>query len=125
MCESIDSDLAFGINLEILKLIALAPIAILKGIEETFDPNIAIAYKIKQAAEGLGAPDISIIPYSVPLMLPPPVGPAIPLIPPWGYIYWGISAAETAINWQKNGIGGIGFDPSGSFDFKNPFKSEC
>jgi len=125
LCESTDSDLAFGINLEILKLLLLAPIAILKGIEETFDPNIAIAYKIKQAAEGLGAPDISIIPYSIPLMLPPPYGPAIPLIPPWGYIYWGISAAETAINWQKNGIGGIGIDPSGSFNFKNPFKSDC
>lgn len=125
LCEAIDSDLAFGINLEILKLIAQAPIAILKGIEETFDPNIAIAYKLKQAAEGLGVPDISIIPYSVPLMLPPPLGPAIPLIPPWGYIYWGISAAETTLNWQKNGIGGIKPDPNFDFDFKNPFKPDC
>ena len=125
LCESIDSDLAFGINLEILKLLLLAPIAILKGIEETFDPNIAIAYRIKQAAEGLGAPDISIIPYSAALMIPPPLGPAIPLIPPWGYIYWGISAVETAINWKKNGIGGIDIDPNFDFDFKNPFKSDC
>lgn len=125
LCESTDSDFAFGINLEILKLIAQAPIAILKGIEETFDPNIFIAHKLKQAAEGLGVPDISIIPYSAPLMVPPPLGPAIPLIPPWGYIYWGISAAETALNWQKNGIGSIKPDPNFDFDFKNPFKSDC
>lgn len=125
LCEATDLNLSFGINLEILKLIAQAPIAILKGIEETFDPNIFIAHKLKQAAEGLGAPDISIIPYSAPLMIPPPVGPAIPLIPPWGFIYWGISAGETALNWQKNGIGSIKPDPNFDYEFKNPFKSDC
>lgn len=125
LCESIDSDLSFGFNLEIAKLIAQAPIAIIKGIEETFDPNIAIAYRLKQAAESLGAPDVSIIPYSAPLLLPPPAGPAIPIIPPWGFIYWGISAAETALSWQKNGAGNIDFDDNGSFDFVNPFKPKC
>jgi len=124
-CQTSDLNFNFGFDVEILKFIAQSPIQIIKGLEETFDPNIAIASKIKLAAESLGAPDISIIPYSAPLLIPPPFGPAIPLIPPWGYIYWGISAGESAQNWS-NGfkVGGIP-DLSGSFQKKNPFKSSC
>lgn len=124
-CETSDLNFNFGFDVEILKFIAQTPIQIIKGLEETFDPNIVIASKLKLAAESLGAPDISIIPYSAPLLIPPPFGPAIPLIPPWGYIYWGISAGEAAQSWS-NGfkVGGIP-DFSGSFQKKNPFKSSC
>lgn len=118
---------SFGFELEIAKIIAQTPIQIIKSIEETYDPNIAIASKLKQAAELVGAPDLSIIPYSSLLMVPPPFGPAIPLIPPLGFIYWGISAAETVVNTAK-GNNSVGFD----FDFsvsgpqkKDPFKSDC
>jgi len=124
-CQVSDLNFSFGFDVEILKFIAQAPIQIIKGLEETFDPNIAIASKLKLAAESLGAPDVSIIPYSAPLLIPPPFGPAIPLIPPWGYIYWGISAGEAAQSWS-NGfkVGGIP-DFSGSFQKKNPFKPLC
>jgi hypothetical protein len=124
-CETSDLNFSFGFDVEILKFIAQAPIQIIKGLEETFDPNIVIASKLKQAAELVGAPDLSIIPYSAPLLVPPPFGPAIPLIPPWGYIYWGISAGEAVNSWS-NGfkVGGIP-DFSGSFQKKNPFKPLC
>lgn len=124
-CETSDLNFSFGFDVEILKFIAQAPIQIIKGLEETFDPNIVIASKLKQAAELVGAPDLSIIPYSAPLLIPPPFGPAIPLIPPWGYIYWGISAGEAVNSWS-NGfkVGGIP-DFSGSFQKKNPFKPLC
>lgn len=127
-CQVEDFNFTLGFDIEIAKLIAQTPITILKSLEETYDPNIAIAYRLKQAAEAIGAPDISIIPYSAPLLLPPPITPApIPLIPPWGFIYWGISAGETAANWAKSGFGGgIGLgDTSSSYNFKNPFKPQC
>lgn len=120
-----DPALSLGFDLEILKFIAMAPIEILKGIEETFDPNIFIANLVKTAAESVGAPDISIIPYSAPLMLPPPVGPSIMPIYPWGYAYWAISAGEAALKWSKNGFGVGNPDLSGSLDFKNPFERKC
>ncbi len=126
-CQVEDLNFTLGFDIEIAKLVAQTPIAILKSLEETYDPNISLAYKLKQAAEAIGAPDVSIIPYSAPLLVPPPFGPAIPIVPPWGYIYWGISAGETAANWAKSGFGGgIGLgDTSSSYNFKNPFKPQC
>ena len=73
-----------------------------------------------------GVPNVSIIPYSSALLLPPPFGRAVPIVTPWGFVYWGISAAETAIDISKNGFGkNIDPDPSGHMDFKNPFKRDC
>jgi len=125
-CEQVENSSSFGFDLEIAKIIAQTPIAIIKSIEETYDPNIVIASKIKKAAELVGAPDLSIIPYSAMLMAPPPFGPAIPIVPPLGLIYWGISAAETVTNTAKgnNGIN-VDFDWSASIEPKNPFKSSC
>lgn len=123
-CETIDANLSFGFNLEILKILIQAPIQIFKGLVETYDPNIFVSSKLKTAAESLGTPDVSIIPYSAALMVPPPFGPSlIPSQP--GFIYWGISAAETIGNLKKNGINGLDLEYSGSFDLKNPFKPLC
>jgi hypothetical protein len=130
-CEEIDVNFELGLNAEIAKIIAQTPITIVKALAENFDPNIAIAKKIKDGAEALGSPDLSIIPYSAYLMVPPPFGPMIPVIPPWGYIYWGISAAEAAYNRGNSekgggvGFGNLGVDINGSFDIKNPFKPNC
>lgn len=135
-CETPDStdqdaarnNIILGINLEIAKAIATFPLSVIKGLEEQFDPNIAIATKIRSAAESLGAPKLPIIPYSLGLLpaltIPPPVGVGPPLIPPWGYIYWGIDAAEIALEYAKNGIQDA---PSISFEpiSKNPIKPKC
>jgi len=133
-CETPDvtsdqSNIILGINLEILKAIAMFPISVIKGIEETYDPNIFIATKIRAAAESLGAPKLPIIPYSLGLLpvltIPPPVGIGPPLIPPWGYIYWGIDAGELALEYAKNGFQTgkpvFGFNPTS----KNPTKPDC
>ena len=120
-----------GINLEILKAIATAPLQILKGIEETFDPNIAIASKIRTVAESLGAPKLPIIPYSLglapALTFPPPYGVGPPLIAPWGYIYWGVDAAEIALSYAKNGFQTSKIDAKLAFTptSKNPSKPDC
>jgi hypothetical protein len=127
-CETIDLNLSFGFNAEILKIIAQTPVTILKSIEETYDPNIAIASKLKKAAESVGTPDASIIPYSFLLMTPPPFGPSIPVVAPWGYIYWGISAGEAVTNFTKNGLNGLDVDINTEADNikpKNPFKPLC
>lgn len=116
-------DMVMGINLEILKAILLAPIQILKGLEETFDPNIFIATKIRTLAETVGAPKLPIIPYSAPLMIPPPFGFGIMPINPYGYIYWGVDAAELALQYAKDG-----FQTNSLPKFnisKDPFKPDC
>jgi len=128
LCEELENPYSsFGFELEIAKIIAQTPIQIIKSLEETYDPNIVIANLLKKAAESVGAPDLSIIPYSSWLMAPPPVGPAIPVVPPFGFIYWGISAAETISNTAKgNNSFGFEFDISGmDIKFKNPFNSKC
>lgn len=128
-CEEIDVNFQTGLNAEIAKIIAQTPLTIIKSLEEAFDPNIRLAKTLKSGAEALGSPDLSIIPYSAYLMVPPPFGPAIPVIPPWGFVYWGISAAEAIQNSSKSaggvGFGNLGVDVSGSFDIKNPFKPNC
>ena len=123
--EKPDFNFSLGLNREIAKLAIQASVAIIKGIEETYDPNIIIANKLKKGAELVGTPDLSIIPYSAYLMVPPPFGPAIPLVPPWGFVYWGISAAEAISNDTRNGINGLDLQVSGSFGIKNPFKTAC
>jgi hypothetical protein len=123
--EKPDFNFSLGLNREIAKLAIQASVAIIKGIEETYDPNIIIANKLKKGAELVGTPDLSIIPYSAYLMVPPPFGPAIPLVPPWGFVYWGISAAEAISNDTRNGINGLDLQLSGSFGIKNPFKTAC
>jgi hypothetical protein len=128
LCDELENpNSSFGFELEIAKIIAQTPIQIIKSLEETYDPNIVIANLLKKAAESVGAPDLSIIPYSSWLMAPPPVGPAIPVVPPFGFIYWGISAAETISNTAKgNNSFGFEFDISGmDIKFKNPFNSKC
>lgn len=122
-------DMILGVNLEILKAIATAPVQILKGIEETYDPNILIASKIRSFAESLGAPKLPIIPYSLGLLpvltIPPPVGIGPPLIPPWGYIYWGVDAAEVILSYAKDGFKtGAVLDPFANIS-KDPFKPNC
>jgi hypothetical protein len=128
LCDELDNpNSSFGFDLEIAKIIAQTPIEIIKSIEETYDPNIVIANKLKKAAELVGSPDLSIIPYSALLMVPPPFGPAIPIVPPLGFVYWGISAAETLINTAKgNNSYGFDFDRTESGpQKKNPFNSSC
>jgi len=112
-----------GVNLEILKAIALAPIEILKGIEETFDPNIFIASKIRTLAETVGAPKLPIIPYSAPLMIPPPYGPGILPIIPFGFYYWAVDAVELALSYAKDGFQTNSI-PSFNIS-KDPFKPDC
>lgn len=116
-------DMIMGINLEILKAIILAPIQILKGIEETFDPNIFIASKARTLAETLGAPKLPIIPYSAPLMIPPPFGFGIMPVTPWGYYYWAVDAAELALLYAKDGFQTNSL-PSFNIS-KDPFKPDC
>lgn len=125
-------NMLFGVNLEILKQIAVAPLDIIKGMEETFDPNISIASKIRTFAESLGAPKLPIIPYSLglapALTFPPPYGIGPPLISPWGYIYWGIDAAEVAVSYAKDGFNTNSIKTESSFDFdisKDPLKPNC
>lgn len=136
-CETPDStnanaaqdNIILGINLEIAKAIATFPISILKALEETYDPNIFIASKIRAAAESLGAPKLPIIPYSLGLLpaltIPPPVGVGPPLIPPWGYIYWGVDAAEIILEYAKNGVQTGNVQPLFQPISKNPTKPDC
>ena len=88
------------INAELLKMLLTAPIQIFKGLVETIDPNISIASKIRYIAEAAGAPKLPIIPYSLGLLpigiVPPPIGIGPPVLPPYGFIYWGIDAGEVA-----------------------------
>ena len=124
LCDEIENpNSSFGFDIEIAKIIAQTPIEIIKSIEETYDPNIVIANKLKKAAELVGSPDLSIIPYSSLLML----YPGIPVVPPLGFIYWGISALE-AINNTAKGNNSYGFDfdrtESGP-QKKNPLNSSC
>jgi len=108
---------------EVSKIVLQTTVDIIKGLEETYDPNIVISKLMKDGAEALGAPNISIIPYSSYLMFTPiPFGPMIPVSSPLGYVYWGISALEAAYD-QK---GGSDINFEGSFDIKNPFeKQDC
>lgn len=124
LCDELENpNSSFGFDIEIAKIIAQTPIEIIKSIEETYDPNIVIANKLKKAAELVGSPDLSIIPYSSLLML----YPGIPVVPPLGFIYWGISALE-AINNTAKGNNSYGFDfdrtESGP-QKKNPLNSSC
>lgn len=88
------------INAELLKMLLTAPIQIFKGLVETIDPNISIASKIRYIAEAAGAPKLPIIPYSLGLLpagiIPPPIGIGPPVLPPYGFMYWGIDAGEVA-----------------------------
>lgn len=122
-------DMILGVNLEILKAIATAPVQILKGIEETYDPNIFIASKIRSFAESLGAPKLPIIPYSLGLLpvltIPPPFGIGPPLIPPWGYIYWGVDASEVILSYAKDGFRTGDIKPLFEDISKDPFKPDC
>jgi hypothetical protein len=113
-CEQPDDPLSLdnpilGINLEIAKMIASAPIQILKGLEETFDPNIAIASKLRDLSVAAGAPSTPVALWSLALLpfltIPPPYGVGPPLISPWGYIYWGVDAGEVLTSYAKNGFG--------------------
>jgi len=124
LCDELDNpNSSFGFDLEIAKIIAQTPIEIIKSIEETYDPNIVIANKLKKAAELVGSPDLSIIPYSALLMY----YPGIPVQSPLGFIYWGISALETLSNTAKgNNSYGFDFDRTESGpQKKNPFNSSC
>lgn len=124
LCDEIENpNSSFGFDIEIAKIIAQTPIEIIKSIEETYDPNIVIANKLKKAAELVGSPDLSIIPYSSLLML----YPGIPVVPPLGFIYWGISALETINNTAKgNNSYGFDFDRTESGpQKKNPLNSSC
>lgn len=112
-CEKPDDPLSLdnpilGINLEIAKMIAQAPIQILKGLEETYDPNIAIASKLRDLSVAAGLPPTPVALWSLALLpvgtIPPPVGIGPPLIPPWGYIYWGVDAGEVLTSYVKNGF---------------------
>ena len=111
-CESSGSaaaaNIKLGVDLEILKAIATAPLEILKGMEETFDPNIFLASKIRKIVDSLTGVKTPIIPYSLGLLpaftIPPPIGVGPPLISPYGYIYWALDAAEVAVSYAKNGI---------------------
>ena len=97
-----------GINLEIAKMIAQAPIQILKGLEETYDPNIAIASKLRDLSVAAGLAPTPVALWSLALLpaltIPPPVGIGPPLISPWGYIYWGVDAGEVLTSYAKNGF---------------------
>lgn len=124
LCDEIENpSSSFGFDIEIAKIIAQTPIQIIKSIEETYDPNIVIANKLKKAAELAGSPDLSIIPYSSLLMY----FPGIPVQAPLGFVYWGISALETINNTAKgNNSYGFDFDRSESGpEKKNPFNSSC
>jgi len=97
-----------GINLEVAKMIAQAPIQILKGLEETYDPNIAIASKLRDLSVAAGLPPTPVALWSLALLpaltIPPPVGIGPPLISPWGYIYWGVDAGEVLTSYAKDGF---------------------
>jgi hypothetical protein len=97
-----------GINLEVAKMIAQAPIQILKGLEETYDPNIAIASKLRDLSVAAGLPPTPVALWSLALLpaltIPPPVGVGPPLISPWGYIYWGVDAGEVLTAYAKDGF---------------------
>ena len=124
LCDELENpNSSFGFDIEIAKIIAQTPIEIIKSIEETYDENIVFANKLKKAAELVGSPDLSIIPYSSLLML----YPGIPVKAPLGFIYWGISALETLNNTAKgNNSYGFDFDRTESGpQKKNPLNSSC
>lgn len=97
-----------GINLEIAKMIAQAPAQILKGLEETYDPNISLAVKLRDLSVAAGVPPTPVALWSLALLpaltIPPPYGIGPPLISPWGYIYWGVDAGEIITSYAKNGF---------------------
>ncbi len=89
-------------------MIAAAPAQILKGLEETYDPNISIAVKLRDLTVAAGLPRTPVALWSLSLLpigtIPPPYGVGPPLISPWGYIYWGIDAGEILTSYAKNGF---------------------
>ena len=99
-------DIKSQFNLDVLKLAATTPIKIFKGLVESTDPNISLANKIRTIAESAGAPKSPIIPYSLGLLpaglVPPPIGIGPPILPPYGYIYWAIDAAEVIYDYSND-----------------------
>jgi hypothetical protein len=85
------------IDLELIKQFLIrAPIEIIKGIAETFDPNIRIANPIRRLTELFTGNNLPCLPFSLALLpigtVPFGIGP--PILPPWGFAYLTIDTAE-------------------------------
>ncbi len=115
-------NLEFDFNAELLKQLAYLPIEIIKALAETYDPNIFISNILRNAAEAVGTPPLSIVPYSVPFTLY-----GLPPTKPIGWAYYGIDIGETALYYLKNGLPGFELMAADmDLKFKNPFDfSKC
>jgi len=80
----------------IKKFIIQAPIEIIKGLAESFDPNIRIANPIRNAAEFVSKTTLPCLPFSLALLpvglVPFGFGP--PVLPPWGFAYLALDTAQ-------------------------------
>jgi len=91
-------------SLEMIKQFILrAPIEIVKGLAESFDPNIRIANPIRNLTEQFTGKNLPCLPFSLALLpigtVPFGIGP--PILPPWGFAYLGIDTAEFLLSPQE------------------------
>ena len=115
-------NLDFDFNAELLKQLAYLPIELIKALAETYDPNIFISNILRNAAESVGTPPLSILPYSLPFTVY-----GLPPTNPLGLAYCVIDAGETALYYMKNGFPGYEVVAQDmDLNYKNPFDfSKC
>ena len=86
-----------NINGELIKQFLIrAPIEIVKGMAENFDPNIRVANPIRRLTESFTGNNLPCLPFSLALLpigtVPFGFGP--PILPPWGFTYLFLDTAE-------------------------------
>jgi hypothetical protein len=86
-----------NINGELIKQFLIrAPIEIVKGMAENFDPNIRVANPIRRLTESFTGTNLPCLPFSLALLpigtVPFGFGP--PILPPWGFTYLFLDTAE-------------------------------
>jgi hypothetical protein len=86
-----------NINAELIKQFLIrAPIEIVKGMAENFDPNIRVANPIRRLTESFTGTNLPCLPFSLALLpigtVPFGFGP--PILPPWGFTYLFLDTAE-------------------------------
>jgi hypothetical protein len=86
-----------NINKEMVRQFLIrAPIEIVKGLAENYDPNIRIANPIRRLTESFTGNNLPCLPFSLALLpigiVPFGFGP--PILPPWGFAYLGLDTAE-------------------------------
>jgi len=102
----------------IKKFIIQAPIEIIKGLAESFDPNIRVANPLRNAAELISKTTLPCLPFSLALLpvglVPFGFGP--PVLPPWGFAYLALDTAEFLLTPKQKALKLKAAKQNGLFD---------